>query len=176
MKVNGDGGPIWLKELWEFTDPSLAVLAEEEKCLLFQLKSSSLISHSLLGDFSLLLKNWLRILFKANLIHTIWSPLQTDVSSEEAAQGPQAAPTSRGRSGPREQLCPSLWAQNLPQEQSPEVHVPQGEEGTEVSLPWLCVWANERNLASHLLIICFFFFFPQLPQKSPTTQFKIIQS
>lgn len=61
-------------------------------------------------------------------------------------------------SGPGEQPCPSLWAQNLPQEQSPEVHVSPGEEGTEISLLWLCVWASEHNLASHPLIIHFFFF------------------
>lgn len=47
MKVNGDGRPKLLKELWELTDPFLAVSAEEEKCHPPKMKSSSLISHYL---------------------------------------------------------------------------------------------------------------------------------
>jgi len=50
MKVNGDGRPKLLKELWELTDSFLAASAEEENCHPPKMKSSSLISHYL-GNF-----------------------------------------------------------------------------------------------------------------------------
>lgn len=107
MKVNGDGRPIWLKELWEWTDPSLAVWAEGEKCHLPQMKSLNLIYHTTwrffptvekLAQYSVQSKSHLKVS----------SPLQTDVSTAKGLHHPVQLPLPEVGSGPGEQPCPSL--------------------------------------------------------------------
>lgn len=133
MKVNGDGRPIWLKELWEWADPSLAVWAEEEKCHLPQLKSFSLIYHTSWRFFPTV-KKLAQYSVQSKSHPKVSSPLQTDVST---AKGLHQAPVVQGSS--------PVSASEPAQEQSPEIHIPQGQEGIQISLPCLCVWANEHK-------------------------------